>query len=314
MSKKSKKQVEEKAIESEEKVVEQLPEPEARTEEEIETEELKAEPFDFEVKRERLMGPNNIDTHTDLIYRPDTSTSLGIVSEDYQLVTHKDVVGTINEIISELKLAPEVERSGVTKGGARLYHSLVFPTMRWEPRVGDKFDPVITVVNSYDRTRSLGLVFGTKRLSCSNGAWIFDRDFNYSMRHAYNKIDLSAAAGSLREAMKVAVELTTAGVQRLLELAGVDFLKKMIDLSHHEFSLKCKEVALAELKEFVEIERSEKGKIEGFQVKVADGFTAYEVWNAMTKASTHSIGAAAKRMDTDRLITRLFFPKVRRAF
>ena len=101
------------------------------------------------------------------IIRTDTSQTIAIVSNNYKLVPHSNVVDMFNGV-------PDMELKQVSVGhcGASLigrYDFLPNIPHRLEVKVGDYVDFYVRVFNSYDTSLGVGFSIIGDRLVCKNG-------------------------------------------------------------------------------------------------------------------------------------------------
>ena len=268
--------------------------------------------YDFPVVREELHRKDGADTNHDAIYRKDTGAQLGIVTRKYQLVQHAEAVSFVQGVLDEMKLKPEEPKTVLLNEGARMMHTLILPSERFHPKgleKDDLFDPTITVVNSYDRTRSFGLLLGIKRLTCNNGAFVLEKEFNVRVKHAFNNIDFSKYMSPFQKAIEKTIEITTKKVAELVKMDGLEFLIPIMMepiAAPLSFAQKYKEMVLEKLQDCVVVKRDEKGKIEN----IAAGntpFSAYILWNILTEIATHKVELDAKRYYVSKMIAKKFF-------
>src|SRR4030043_391227 len=146
--------------------------------------------FDFSVKRESLINPMGKDTGFDTIYRSDNGTNLGVVSREYQLISHKEAVTTILGEFSRKKVPIEPISIEVSDHGAKLFASYrvkresdVGIAVKSDKKVGDLVSPGFMIVNSYDRSFRFSLKAFVHRLICSNGAMVSEEMFSRAKRH-----------------------------------------------------------------------------------------------------------------------------------
>jgi len=266
----------------------------------------KKEVYDFPVVREELHRKDGADTEYDAIFRSDTGAQLGIVTRKYQMIEHQEAVSFVHGVLKEMKLEPEEPKTILLNEGARMTYTLTLPSERFYPG-GDKkdlFDPTITILNSYDRTRSYGLLLGVKRLICSNGAFVLSKEFSVRVRHAFHNIDFSKYVDPFREEIAKTVEITGARTKELAEANGLAFLIPI--MMETVLAQKYKEMVLEQLKGCVIVKRDEKGKIKKI-VAGKEAFSAYTLWNILTEIATHKIEKDAKRYHISKMIAQKFF-------
>lgn len=116
------------------------------------------------------------------VIRTDTGQPLGIISERYKLIPHKEVLERSREALMQDELKFE-EKVSVTKNGAHCLIQYTFPTAKIEIQTGDFVSLQITIINSYDASTSIRFLIGAFRLVCSNGLVIGKELAYYFLRH-----------------------------------------------------------------------------------------------------------------------------------
>lgn len=117
------------------------------------------------------------------VVRTDTKEPIGVVSNKYELLRHKDVVDGFRKALS-LSEAPYEENIQTTKNGAWLFATFKLSVVQMEVRKGDVVSLQFVVENSYDGKSQLRIMLGAFRLLCSNGMVIgIGKGLSYSQRH-----------------------------------------------------------------------------------------------------------------------------------
>ena len=151
--------------------------------------------FSFPVKRTKLLNPAGHDTGSDSIYRTDTGTNLGVVSREYKLISHKNLITDVLKQFEENKL-PKVEpvKIAVSGMGSRLFAEFKFVdkfdlgiASTENKNVGDFIAPGFKILNSYDRSLEYSLSLFCLRLACTNGMTMTEQLFTGSRRHIYRE-------------------------------------------------------------------------------------------------------------------------------
>lgn len=147
--------------------------------------------FDFPVERETLKNRMGKDTGFDNIFNAQNGNSPGVVSRDYNLITHKQAVLDVLEDFDKAGL-PKVEPTRIETSAAG---SHLFATFRFitefdlglkaieKPNVGDLLSPGFQIINSYDRSYKYSLNATMLRLVCTNGMTVNELLFGQSQRH-----------------------------------------------------------------------------------------------------------------------------------
>lgn len=114
------------------------------------------------------------------VVRQDTGDVLGIVSDKYQLLEHKDVIQGFREALKDIEHS---EKITMKKNGAQMFAEYRLSSIQVEVKPNDIVGLRLIVKNSYDGSNSLQIILGAFRLVCSNGMIIGKRFFTYSQRH-----------------------------------------------------------------------------------------------------------------------------------
>lgn len=116
------------------------------------------------------------------VVRTDTGMPLGIVSKNYRLLNHKDVVEGFRKALDSSRQSYE-EKIKIERNGAFLFATYKFATEQIEVRPGDFVSLQFIAKNSYDGGSSLQIALGAFRLVCSNGMVIGKQFFSFAQRH-----------------------------------------------------------------------------------------------------------------------------------
>lgn len=92
---------------------------------------------------------------------------LTVVSKDYQLVQHEELLDSLESMIR--KIDTSLERDVITaNNGARMFARYNLPSIMEDVRQDDKVNMGILVTNSYDKSRSIQVRIYGNRISCWN--------------------------------------------------------------------------------------------------------------------------------------------------
>ncbi len=150
--------------------------------------------FNFPVTREELFNSKGSDTGFDNVFHARTGESLGVVSREYNLVTHQEAVFNVIDTFKKNGL-PGVEPVHVrmSGGGARMYAEFKFKqeielgiASIENPKIGDLIAPGFKITNSYDRSIKYELSAHILRLICTNGATVSELLYSEQRRHVKN--------------------------------------------------------------------------------------------------------------------------------
>ena len=176
----------------------------------------------FDVRQEPLVTQSGILTPSIGIIRVDTNEVIGVVSERYDMVSHKQVIDTV---------MPEVEKLGnisinkihSVNNGAKMFMELVVNNYEIEIKRNGHIDtvkPLITLVNSLDGSLRVGFVAGMYRLVCSNGLFIGTKIFEFVKKHI--SLEVSAIAEKGKFVIDYLVDKVVPSYKRMVETEFVD--------------------------------------------------------------------------------------------
>jgi len=156
--------------------------------------------YDFPTTLVPLKANGIVIPHRLAVIRTDTNQPLGIISDYYQLIPHKEVLEKSREALLQDKLVFE-EKIDVTQDGSYCLIQYTFPDVRIEIQKGDIVSLQIIIINSYDASTSLRFLIGALRLVCSNGLMINERLSHYSQRHT-PKLNINVMQEKFRDLFK----------------------------------------------------------------------------------------------------------------
>lgn len=139
------------------------------------------------------------------IYRADTWDLLGVVSESYQVVTHKQMINNQRAILerSDLDCTGIQERITVGGNGKKCFVHHTLPAHHLTTPDGDTAVLTFLGTNSYDGTFAFLLSGGARQGACMNGqVWTKDAATIYKSKHSKN-LDINHAARVVGSALEV---------------------------------------------------------------------------------------------------------------
>jgi hypothetical protein len=153
--------------------------------------------YHFDVREEGVQTASGLEIEgMRSIVREDNNAVLGTVGSSYQVLSHEEALDPILNALQAKGLETH-KRVVTTKGGARLYANLYFPSE--ETSIGsstDKIWPGISVTNSLDGSLKYDAEATIYRLVCSNGMRKPTTVAGFSMVHSKNK-DFSQITNSV---------------------------------------------------------------------------------------------------------------------
>lgn len=157
---------------------------------------------DFERRCLGLLHPHEglsrINLHLDIIvrkpYRDDPhSVPIGVVSKDYKLVSHKEVLDVAIKALRHNDIDPSRTNAKITLSeyGERMGLSIILPKQYdFDPGDGHKLAMRLECLNSVEGSTRFKVLIGWYRLVCSNGLIIWKTETDFQRRH---RADLSIA-------------------------------------------------------------------------------------------------------------------------
>jgi hypothetical protein len=125
------------------------------------------------------------------IVKLNTSEIITTVSDDYKLITHKDMIENVEKTLKMSGL--EFELFDINEGGKnknRAYINYLLPTYKFDIE-GDIWIPYIQAYSCYDKFLSYGLLTGLYRIENESSFLIFDKKLLASRRHLRGKLELT---------------------------------------------------------------------------------------------------------------------------
>ena len=149
---------------------------------------------------ERQLGQEIDDTGYKFIVREDTGEILSCMTDEYKLITNRQVFNYANPMIR--KSGGEIKEVSVFSDGARTTVKWHFPNEKVSVRKGDMMTPEIVIRNSYDGTIGLNILAGAFRLVCTNGMIIGVIAQNYKNKHSVYNVSLDDIEPVIDETIK----------------------------------------------------------------------------------------------------------------
>jgi len=141
----------------------------------------------FPVSREPLVYNGN-KTDFSLIVRKDTDKVLSVNSNDYVLIPNKLIVDKIlSSVGKDIDFGHKYTKNGIFSNDKVFHVNLVTKFDAVEVQKGDYIGLVLSIINSYDCSKSLRLNVNALRLVCSNGMVASQQLFQASAKHIGNK-------------------------------------------------------------------------------------------------------------------------------
>tara|TARA_R100000152_G_C6781543_1_gene216267 strand:+ start:6018 stop:6812 length:795 start_codon:yes stop_codon:yes gene_type:complete len=122
------------------------------------------------------------------IIREDTNEVLSCMTNDYRMVTNKEIIDTAVPILKKHKA--ELKESVVLAHGRKTVYKWIIPDYKIRISKDDVLNPEIIINNSYDGSLQVHILGGAFRIVCSNGLVIGVTFGKGNFRHNVNNINL----------------------------------------------------------------------------------------------------------------------------
>lgn len=143
----------------------------------------KLDNYAFPVQIQKLVTEKGHKTDRLAIVRSDNKAILGIVSNQYHLIKHSEVIDSIEKT---LPVALKTKSIHVCNGGALVFARYQSPKIKnAEPRKGDIVSFGIEVFNSYNGRVMAGMRTFATRLVCSNGMTVPRSISSITIKHTH---------------------------------------------------------------------------------------------------------------------------------
>lgn len=141
-----------------------------------------------------------------------------IVSTNYALIQHQDLLNIVNKVMTEIFENPKIEYEEYNNG-ARLFIKVLLPSKIVQIRDNDAIIPAFYIQNSYDKSTGIKIIGGFYRVLCKNLA-AFHKEFELrtSKRHI---------GKDLPERVKWSIEEMATSIFRSIELLKASAEKKL---------------------------------------------------------------------------------------
>lgn len=225
--------------------------------------------------------------------REDTGECLGVTTEQYGLLQHRELVVAARQALEVRGMTDYKENIVVTGGGAKLFATFEFRERQLASKVGDIFGYRLTLKNSLDRSTRAAFLLGFLRLACLNGAASLEKEFAVTKRHS-----LDISVDFLGDAIETAVQRGPSALKIYEVMAqatvtdeqGINLFDNLVAKGH------LSKVLADSMKVLWLSPRREADR----------GRNVYNVYNAITEHLTHAV--AAERFEyADKLTNGLLF-------
>lgn len=278
---------------------------------------MKNNPF-FSVERERLHRADGTDTGHDALYRVDTGDQLSVVSSKFAVVTHREAVQPVENVLTNMKLNFSASHA-LTNNGTKLFSKITLPDYTFDPTsqttmkntadgetTTDQHMPMLIIQNAYDKTHTYSIEFGMFRAVCSNGMRFGTLIDTLSIKHIGPVI-----LEEIEEYVAANIQRSIHGLNKFYaRTVNADGYPVLLDIIRKEvLAEKYKQILALQLAGFgnpvmLKDEATGREKIVGFEQ--SKEFTAYKLYNVLTALSTHNVKSAAVQANMEHTIANIF--------
>lgn len=135
-----------------------------------------------------------------LVLDKETGTQFDIVSDDYYLIWHEEIVKSILDSCPEEFGKPNILIRILNDGGQCAVQAN-FPELGNYAVNGSKLHPAIKMINSINRTKQREFMFGAMELVCSNGLMSFRKKASQKCKHITGSIEKFNLEEEIRESL-----------------------------------------------------------------------------------------------------------------
>ncbi len=267
--------------------------------------------FGFEVKREELLLQNGFDTGSDCLYRGDDGTPVSVVSRDYKLVPHADANTFVENLLDKNSIAYDIGNLAVAGNGSKFMKEFRFKDMAFVPGEGngdntaldggkkDEYVPSIILLNSYDRSSTLDIIYGGFRFCCKNGLVIGNVANRIKIRH--NQIpDFEQIGDQFLDSIEASVE----GFKRTYERLNSESANPYLELLLLEaMTKKASQEVVAMANGLITPIFDEDGNIESYVAN--ENMSLYALWNLCTDVASHQISRYNRSLEMQQRIAKV---------
>lgn len=129
-----------------------------------------------------------METPYKFIVREDNNKVLSCMTNDYKLVSNKEIIDVAAPILKKHKA--ELKEAVTFADGQKTIWKWIIPDVKIKVGEGDLLNPEIIIKNSYDGSLQVHILGGAFRLVCSNGLIIGVKMGSENFKHNKNNINL----------------------------------------------------------------------------------------------------------------------------
>jgi hypothetical protein len=162
-------------------------------------------PANYAFNQEAGISDVNTDTGHKFIVREDTNKILSCMTNEYKVVTNKEIIDTAVPILKKHKA--ELKESISLGNGEKTIWKWIIPDKKIEVSKGDVLNPEIIIKNSYDGSLQVHVLAGAFRLVCSNGLVIGVTLGQSNFKHNINNKNLEKLDEAIEKTITRSMEI-----------------------------------------------------------------------------------------------------------
>ena len=166
---------------------------------------VKEYPANFAFNSEAGISDVKLDTGYKFIVREDTNKVLSCMTDEYKVVTNKEIVDTAVPILR--KHNAELKESISLGKGEKTIWKWVIPDIKIKVSEKDLLNPEIIIKNSYDGSEQVTILAGAFRLVCSNGLVIGVTLGQNNFKHNINNKNLDKLDEAIEKTIDTSIKI-----------------------------------------------------------------------------------------------------------
>jgi hypothetical protein len=132
---------------------------------------LKNAALDFDSARKEQIyygkeGDLKLSKRQVMVVNDRTNTDVVAVSDDYNIIQHKDAVDAVSDALLNLNIEG---LCAAAEMGNKIFVDIIFPKVEFDMKAGESFIGGMRIINSYDKTTGIMVLPQLMRVKCSNG-------------------------------------------------------------------------------------------------------------------------------------------------
>lgn len=225
--------------------------------------------LDVAEDRQLFVGDSDVpETKWKAVWNIDKEKVAAIVSKDYKIVQHRDVVESFIDACDGLNIKHSVN---VRNHGNRIFVDVTFPDSKlYVKEKGEEFIAGFRLINSYDKTTGVHIIPRLMRLACLNGMIVDIKGFVKVFSYRHNQEMAQNFAGYMEKALAETVES-----HPKLQAMVNDCIGDSVEWATAE---KVLQFLVGKRKHFEQVEKN---------IDRTKPITRWDIYNAITRYATH---------------------------